>query len=61
MTDDLIRVKVPGDIAQLMKRGLHCNERFYLPWDPRLRTQEAREKLIAHGRQHSTEVTEAAS
>jgi hypothetical protein len=66
MTDDFIRVKIPGDIAQLMKlsfhlsleppywylRCKHCNQRFHLPWDPRLRTQEAHEILLAHGKQH---------
>jgi hypothetical protein len=66
MTDDFIRVKIPGDVAQLRKLGFfvtleppywylrcrHCNERFHLPWDPRLRTADAHEKLLAHGKRH---------
>jgi hypothetical protein len=59
-----IKVPIPGDIRQLMRcwfvkleppywylRCRHCNQRFHLPWDPRLRTQEAHEILLAHGKQ----------
>jgi RNase P subunit RPR2 len=66
MTDNnFARVKIPGDVMQLMRLGFfvtleppywylrcrHCNQRFYLPWDARLRTEEAHEILLAHGKQ----------
>ena len=59
-----IKVKIPGDICQLMDRWFvtleppywylrcrHCNLRRYLPWDARLRTEEAHATLLAHGQE----------
>lgn len=58
-----IDVKISGDIAQLMRwyfvtleppywylRCHACDCRHHLPWDERIRTQEAHETLVRHGR-----------
>jgi hypothetical protein len=56
------KVKIPSDIHQLLKwyfvtieppywylRCRGCDQRNYVPWDARLRTQDAIETLRRHG------------
>ena len=58
------KVKVPGDIYQLADcwhvsveppywylRCRGCDQREYLPWDARMRIQDAVEGLLRHGRE----------
>jgi hypothetical protein len=60
---DWVRVKVPGDVYELMRwwfvtleppywylRCRGCDLRRFLPWDARLRTQTAHEELLQHGK-----------
>jgi hypothetical protein len=37
-----------------------CDQREFLPWDPRMRTAEAHELLLQHGKQCADAVDEVA-
>jgi len=74
VVNEWIKVKVPADIRQLMEcwyvtleppywylRCRNCDLRRHLPWDARLRTQEAHELLLQHGKAHSTDAEGSAA
>jgi hypothetical protein len=59
-----VKVRVGADIASLIRyyfidceppyfygRCRSCDKREFLPWDARLRTQEAHELLLQHGKE----------
>ncbi len=69
----MVKVRVSADIGELMRfyfvtceppyfylRCQRCDQREFLPWDPRLRTREAHDLLLLHARQcHSINYADA--